>query len=886
MINRLTQLWRKLLYYVNRERFDRELDEEMRFHLEMKAEEYLAGGMTEEEARRAAHRQFGNETRLQEMSREMWGFGFVETLFQDLRYGVRVLVKHKGFTVVAILTLALGIGANTAIFSVVNAVLLKPLPFPNSERLVTIKRVDPRGGNVLGFNSYPNFTDYRDRARSLQHIAAYSDTYAWLGAGEAPERIEEVYVSADLFDALGVRAALGRVFTTEEDKPGAPIVAVISDGLWRRRFGSDPGVVGREIVLDGDKTTVLGVMPPNFDFPISEQANDVWVPLGSSAYGETLKNRRANNHALIASLKPNVSIEQAQTELDAINNQLAAQYPEANGGSGVRVTDMQRDLVGDVRPALLVLLVSVGFVLMIACVNVANLLLARAATQVREIALRTALGASRGRVVRQMVTESLLLSVAGGGIGLVVAFWVMRVLIAINPGNIPRVSEIALDIPVLVFTLGVSILTGLFFGLVPALKVSRVDLNDMLREGGRGTAGSLGRSRMRTLLVISEIALSLVLLVGAGLLIRSFVALLATPPGYDPSRVLTATMELPPSEHSESELFFQQVSARVRTLPGVESAGLTSLLPLTAMDTNVEIKIEGRPAAQPGAEAVARPYSVDANYFRVMKIPMLKGRALSEMDSEGSKRVAVINESLARRYFAGEDPIGKRLLLYNPYKKSETFPYEVIGVISDVRYRGLNVAPSPEYYVPFLQMAPGRMILVVRSNTADPASLTASVRAAITEVNKGALVWDVWQMEQRLSDSVAPQRFNTILLGLFAVVALALSTTGILGLMSYTVAERTHEIGVRVALGAQRADILKLIVIPGMLLTLCGVALGSVAALALTRLMSGLLFGVSPTDPVTFASIAALLVMVALAGCYFPARRAMKIDPLIALRYE
>jgi len=460
------------------------------------------------------------------------------------------------------------------------------------------------------------------------------------------------------------------------------------------------------------------------------------------------------------------------------------------------------------------------------------------------------------------------------------------VLIAINPGNIPRVAEINLDVRVLVFTLGVSILTGLFFGLVPALKVSRFDLNEMLREGGRGSAGSLGRSRMRTLLVVSEIALSLVLLVGAGLLIRSFVALLSTPPGYDPSRVLTATLEVPPSEDTESELFFQQVAARVRALPGVESAGLTSLLPLTAMDTNVEFRIEGHPAPQPGAEAVARSYSIDPYYFRVMKIPMLKGRTLGEQDTERSRRVVVINESLARRYFAGEDPVGKNLLLYHTYKKSEPSPYEVIGVISDVHYRGLNVPASPEYYVPFLQMAPGRMTLVVRSNTIDSASLTASVRAAITGVNKGTLVWDVRQMEERLSDSVAPQRFNTILLGLFAIVALALSTTGILGLMSYTVAERTHEIGVRVALGAQRADILKLIVIPGMVLTVCGVALGSIAALALTRLMSGLLFGVSPTDPATFAGIAVLLLIVALAGCYFPARRAMKVDPLLALRYE
>jgi putative ABC transport system permease protein len=502
------------------------------------------------------------------------------------------------------------------------------------------------------------------------------------------------------------------------------------------------------------------------------------------------------------------------------------------------------------------------------------------------MALRAALGATRGRVVRQMLTESMLLSVAGGGVGLLMALWILPVLIAINPGHIPRMAEINLDARVLAFTLGVSILTGVLFGLVPALKVSRLDLNEALKEGGRGSAGSVGRSRVRSLLVVSEVALSLVLLVGAGLLIRSFVALLGTSPGYDPSRVLTVTMFASRSAYAGPERFFQEVAARVRTLPGVEAAGLTSLLPLSASDTGIEFKIEGRPEPQPGAWPVARPLSVDPDYLRVMKVPVRKGRAFGEQDTKQSLKVVLVNEELARRYFAGEDPIGKRLVLYHTYAKSEPAPYEVVGIVSNIRHRGLNVPPSPEFYVLYLQMPPPKMSLVIRSSLPDSSNLTDSVRGVINEVDKEAQVWDLRQMDERLSDSIAPQRFNTMLLGLFALLALALSATGILGVMNYTVTQCTHEIGVRIALGAQRGDILKLIVGRGMLLTLCGIGLGTVAALALTRLMSGLLFGVSATDPATFVGISALLFAVALVACYVPARRAVKVDPMIALRYE
>ncbi|HKS29437.1 MAG TPA: ABC transporter permease, partial [Pyrinomonadaceae bacterium] len=856
-----------------RKQRDRELAEELESHLQMHIDDNVRAGMTPQEARRQALIKLGGMAQTQEEYRRRRSVPVIENLWQDLRFGARGLVKQPAFTLVALLTLALGIGANTALFSVINAVLLRPLPYPNSRQLVTIKRVDPRGSNVEGLISYPNFKDYREQARSLQYVAAYSDSYAWLGGNDVPERIEGVYASADLFPALGVNAALGRTFTAEEDEQGAPLVAVISHGLWQRRFGSDPSIIGREMLLDGDKTKIVGVMPGGFSFPAGQEAQDFWVPLGSSGYGETLKNRRANNHLVVAALKPDITLQQAQAELEAVNNRLSSLYPEANGGLGIRVTDLQTDVVGNVRPALLVLLVSVAFVLLIACVNVANLLLARAATRGREMALRMALGASRGRLVQQVLTESFLLSCAGGAIGLFVAFWLLPMLIAINPGNIPRVAEINMDARVLAFAFGISILTGVLFGLVPALKVSGVDLNEALKEGGRGSTGGLGRSRVRSLLVISEVALSLVLLVGAGLLIRSFVALLATPPGYDPSRVMTASIEVSRSDYPEPELFFHEVTERVKALPGVEAAGVTSLLPLSPSDTSVEFKIDGRVEPQPGAVPVARPLSVNPDYFRVMRVTIKKGRGLTPQDTKQSARVVLVNEELARRYFAGEDPMGKRLILYHTYAKSEPLPYEVVGVVSDIRHRGLNVPASPEFYVSYMQMPPPRMTLVVRSATPDTASLTASVQGAIREVDKGARVWDFRHMDERLSDSVAPQRLNTMLLGLLSLVALVLSATGILGVMSYTVAERTHEIGIRMALGAQKADILRLVVGKGMFLTLCGVCVGSVAALALTRLMEGLLFGVSATDPVTFIGIGSLLFAVAFVACYVPARR-------------
>ena len=811
------------------------------------------------------------------------------TIWQDVKYGARMLAKRKGFTLIAVSALALGIGANTAIFSVVNAVLLRPLPFPNAGRLVTIKEEDPRGGqaNANGLISFPNFSDYRDRARTLQHAAAYSEGYAWLtGEDGEPERVEGVYASPGLFAALGVGAALGRTFSGQEETPDAPPVAVISHGWWQRRFGGDPGIVGREIVLDGKKTAVIGVMPRGFAFPVAPEPGDFWMPLAAAGYGETLKNRAANNHSVVAGLRPGTTLEQAQAELEVINRDLAAGFPEANAGARVRVTDLHSDLVGDVRPALLVLLGAVGFVLLIACANVANLLLARASSRGKEMAVRTALGATRARVVRQLLTESLLLSLIGGAAGLLLALWAVPALTAASPGNIPRVSEVSLDLRVLVFTLAISVLTGLLFGLAPALRASSPDLYGSLKEGGRGATAGATRSRVRSLLVVSEVALSLVLLIGAGLLLRSFVALLSTPPGYDPSNTLTASVSVSRAAYPEPEKFFQEVIARVEALPGVESAGVASLLPLGAAETTYEFRVEGRPAPGRGEAPVARPLAASPGYFRAMKIPVLRGRALSEQDAGQSAKVVLVNEALARRYFAGEDPVGKRLILNNPYRKADAAAYEIAGVVGDVRHRGLNTAPYPEYYVSYLQMLPARVYLVVRSANPEAAGLAAPVRSAIREVHKGARIWDVRTMEERVAVSVAPQRFQAILLGLFALVALVLAATGILGVMSFAVAQRTHEIGVRMALGARPRDILKMVVGHGLGLTLAGIGLGLVASFALTRVVSGLLYGVSASDPLTYSAVAVLLAAVALLACYLPARRATKVDPVVALRYE
>ncbi|MDT5296557.1 MAG: hypothetical protein QOJ76_3437 [Acidobacteriota bacterium] len=820
----------------------------------------------------------------------------MRTLLKDVRYAARVLLKSKGFTAVAVLALSLGIGANTAIFSVVNSVLLRALPYGDSERIVSLYTGNSTIAAPNGPLSYPDLLDYRDRSRTLEYVAGYQrvGTVMSVGAGDEPERVRGTEVMADIFPLLGVRAARGRVFTREEDKESGPSVIVISDGLWRRRFGADPSVVGREVGLGlaGRVVTVLGVMPPGFKFPPnSTDAIDYYIPfvpqnLRSNA--DAMHNRGSIFIDTVAKLREGVSPEQAAAELGTIAEGLEAQHPETNTKRRARIVALQEDLVGQVRPALLIMLGAVGLVLLIACANVANLLLARAASRSREMAIRTALGATRGRVIRQLLTESMLLSLAAGAAGLLMAVWGVDLIVKLSPANIPRLAETVVEARVFLFTLAVSVLTGIAFGLAPALQASKTDLAESLKEGGRGGTEGAGRRRLRSLLVVSEVALSLVLLVGAGLLIKSFRQLLSTDPGYSPERVLALTVALNTKKFTDEEsraAFFRAAVERIDGLPGVEAAGVTRLLPLGNSDIFTTFDIGGRPPAAPGSRYNGRNYIVSPEYFRVMSIPLRRGRVFADSDAKDAPPVVIVNEALARKYLPGEDPLGRQLVFDGPDDKPLP-PREIVGVVGNVRFEGLNGDVIPEFYVPFQQSPVSAMEVVVRSKGPDAAALTPSVRAALKGVDSNMLIWETRTMDELVGRSVAPQRFNVALLGLFAALALVLASVGIYGVMSYTVTQRTHEIGIRMALGARGSDVLRMVVRQGMWLTLLGLGFGLAGALALTRLMSSLLYGVSATDPPVFVAVSMLLAAVALISCLIPARRATKVDPMVALRYE
>jgi putative ABC transport system permease protein len=887
MMNRLLQYLlqfilqpcRRLLTLLRRRRFEREMEEEMRFHLEMQIEQNLASGMADDEARYTARRQFGNQTWLKEASREMWSLNSIEALIQDLRYGVRTLMKSPGFAFVAVLTLALGIGANTAIFSVVNGVLLRALPYYEPERLVMVWADRPILQAQIGLDDFPvtvaDFIDWRNQNQVFEQMAAMFAPRMNLTGGSEPESVVGLRASASLFPLLGVRLAAGRAFLPEEDRVGADLVVVISHGLWQQRYEADPNIIGQKIILDNEAYTIIGVTAPNFQFPRRGEV-DLYLPTAFSP--EQLNNRRRSFLTVLARLKPGITVQQASADMNSIARRLTEQYPHTNTGKGVRLTPLHQQTVGKARTALLILLGAVGFVLLIACANVANLLLARAAGRQKEMAIRAALGASRWRVVRQLLTESLLLATSGGAAGLLLALWGVELLLSVAPDNLPRAYDIRLDTRVAGFTLLVSLLTGILFGLLPALQASKIDLSVSLKEGGRDAAGLL-RRRLRGFLVVGEVALAFVLLVGAGLLIRSFARLTGVDPGLDPRGVLTMDILLPDAKYSggRGTAFFQQTLERVRALPGVEAAAVTNSVPLSGSHASTDFGIEGKPApTQQTFNAGVRIISPD--FFRTFRIPLVEGRLLAESDGANAPPVVVVNESLARIYFANEYPLGKRIKYKGVFRL-------IVGVVVDVKYSALDEEAKPEFYLTIAQLPPTSMSMVVRTS-GDPLQMLASVREQVWAVDKDIPITNIETMERLMTKSVAPRRFNLLLLGLFALVGLALAAVGLYGVMSYTVTQRTREIGVRMALGAQTGDVLRLVIREGMKLALIGVSLGLGGALALTRLLKTLLFDVSATDPLTFIVIAAVLIIVALLACWIPARRAASMDPLVSLRVE
>jgi putative ABC transport system permease protein len=805
------------------------------------------------------------------------------SLTQDLRYGVRVLVKSPGFTFVAILVIALGIGANTAIFSVVNAVLLRPLPFEEPERLVRVFGTNVRRNNLQRPHSWPNFSDLRAQCASFESMAAYSGSTSALAAGETPEQVTGVVASGDIFRVLKTQPALGRLLGPEDERPGGSPAIVISHGLWQRRFGGDPSIVGRHVKMDGRDREIVGVTPAGFNFEFVSEPADFWMAIDP---GESLGSQRgAIWLESIGRLKPGVTLDQALAEMQGVAGRLAQQYPDSNAAIGANLIAAHEELVGNLRPTLLLLLGAVGVVLLIACANVANLLLARATGRGREIAVRVALGAGRGRIVRQLLTESLLLAFFGGLLGLLFALWGVELLASFVPDDVPRFDETSLDLKVLGFTLAATLVTGLVFGLAPALQASKLDLNESLKEGGRSGTDGRGRNRVRSLLIVAEVALSLFLLVVAGLLIKSFVKLRNTDPGFNPSNTLTASLSLAAVRYPEEEQierFYRQLIERVAQLPGVETAAAVAPLPLSGNSMSFSFAVAHHPPLPPGERQSSSARIVTPGYFRAMGIPLRKGRFFTEQDRPGAPNALVVNEAFVRRYLPGEEPLGKRLRL-----GINSIEGEIVGVVGDVRNNSLSSPPAPEYYIPHA-VAPffGDMSVVARSRTDDPAALAAPLRAIVTEMDKEQPLYDVRTMQSLVSKSVARQRFSMTLIAVFAGLALALASVGIFSVMSFLVAQRTHEIGIRMALGAQRRDILRLVVGHGMVLTAFGLALGLAASFALTRWLEGLLFEVSAKDPSVFSAIPVVLAAVALLACYVPARRATKVDPMVALRYE
>jgi putative ABC transport system permease protein len=878
LIPRMASLWRNLLH---KERVERELREELQAYVELLTEAKMSQGLGAAEARHAALVELEGMEQVKERVREIRMGYLLETVWQDLRYGLRVLVKSPVFTLVAVMSLALGIGANTAIFSVVNGLLLRPLSYPDSDRIVQLWHTPPQESfpGMKKFSVSPaNYLDWKEQSKSFEQMAAYGEAGFSLTTGGDPAPISGAAVGAEFFGALGSNPILGRTFSKEEEQPGRSHVVVLSNGLWQRAFGSNPNLVGQTVTLDSQSYTVVGIMPAGFQFP---QEAELWVPL---AWDEKERQTRSiHDYVVLARLKPNVSLQQAQAEMRTVSSRLEQQYPEDNKGWGAMVIPLQEDLVGDLRPALLVLFSAVGCVLLIACANVANLMLARGANRQKEMAIRIALGAPRTRIVRQLLTESVLLAVVGGILGLLLAHWGSALLVEFSSGNLPVHSEVGIDRWALAFTLLVSFAAGIAAGLAPALQFTKAEMSDTLKQGGR-TGGSSVKQRTRKALVISEVALSLILLIGAVLMIRSFWKLQHVDPGVDTANTLTMSVGLSPkyAEEAQQIAFFDRLLEQVRNVPGVISAGGTTTLPLTGGGSTQPFTVDGQSQVAMADQPTARMRYVSPDYFKTMGIPLKQGRFFTEQDRENVVPVIIISESMARRFWPGQNPVGKRI---TPTFHLKQGPREVIGVVGDVK-TGLDVTDSSAtMYLSYKQTPLPFMTIVARTNS-DPQKFIQPISKAIYAVDKEQALWNVRTMEQVLAASVSGQRFNMTLLITFGALALILATVGVYGVMNYSVTLRRRELGIRIALGARTTDVLRLVLGQGLMLTATGIGLGLIGAYALTRLMASLLYGITATDAFTFITVSGVLVVVGLLASYLPARRAAKVDPMIALRSE
>jgi putative ABC transport system permease protein len=871
---------------MRRKRMMQALDDDIRDHIERETQDNTDRGMSPANARYAAMRKFGNVTQVKEETRDVWSLIWLEQLLEDLRFGLRLLRKNPGFTAVAVLTLALGIGANAAVFSVLYAVLLRPLPYKEPSRLVVLNETTPKVGDVSV--SYQNFLDWRAASHTFLQMAAVHSVDFNLAGVTQPENISGDVVSPNFLSMMGVRPILGRDFDASEEKAGTEPMVLLSYPLWQSRLGGDPNAVGKAITLDGRSFTIVGVLPPNYR---SLDMTDVMVPIGvwATINAESAKERgERGDMVVIGRLAPDATFARARAEMEGIAARLAKEYPASNDQFSVALQPIRQAFVGDMKTAILVLFGAVFFVLLIACANVANLFLVRGASRAKEIALRIAFGASRGRIIRQMLTESFILACFGGVVGVTLAMGGIRGMAQLIPADMLSGATVNLNSAVLLFVGGVVVLAAFIFGLTPALHSTKPNVQSELKEGGRTSSAGAAQNRLRGALAIAETSLALVLLIGAGLMMKSLYRLLEVDPGFRPDRVLKMGMDLRTQQYSKDPAvlnFWRQLLDRVRVLPGVESAAVGTVIPLTDSHSRADVTIEGMALPTPGNYPHPDVHIVSPGYVETLGISLLRGRTFSDEDGEKAPLAGMINAMVARRFFPNEDPVGKRFMFGHPSATNPSKWYTIVGVVGDTRLYGLANPARLEVYVPLRQNPGSGMALVVKSG-ADPAALTSAIREAVQSIDKDQPIRAISTMKELVSNSVATRRITLVLLGLFSGLALVLGAIGIYGVISYSVTQRTHEIGIRMALGAPRRDVFRLVVGQGLKLAGVGIAIGVVAAFGLARLMSTLLYGISATDFETFVGVSILLALVALLACYVPARRAMRVDPTVALRYE